>query len=174
MDADRFDALTRSLTDAWPRREMLRRLTAATVGLALARFPRGGRTKKRKKKKVRRNKFGCVTVGGYCKNAGQCCSGICQGKQGKKKCKAHDTGGCQAGQHTCVELVECTTTAEVAGECFTTTGNAGYCGGLGAGICMDCKRDADCRAVRGPRAACGLCASCSDELTACVGPDPEI
>lgn len=131
-------------------------------------------TEARKKKKVKRNAFGCVDVGKFCKNDGQCCSGICAGKKGKKQCKAHDAEGCQARQveEFCGGIdVPCTTSAGVEdGACDTTTGNAGFC--AGDGECTVCTKDADCIALCGPQAACIICNGECEETggTACVGP----
>lgn len=117
---------------------------------------------------------GCKNVGKTCKKKKDCCSGVCKGKKGRKKCKAHDTGGCQAGQR---EMgcggdadVPCTSASGEEGVCDTTTGNAGYCT-VGAG-CFPCTKDADCRQFCGPSAACIRCApECADVGgTACVGP----
>jgi hypothetical protein len=127
---------------------------------------------KRKRRKPKPNAFGCLDVGDACKNADQCCSGICQGKKGKKRCRAHDTGGCQP-TNLCsffdVEPVSCTTSSGVEGSCGTTTGNAGYCGG--GGDCFPCKKDSDCHEVCGPQAACVQCPEECDVGTVCAGPD---
>jgi hypothetical protein len=158
----------------------------------VASLPDGASAKKRKKK-IKRNAFGCVNVGGKCrgKNA-VCCSGICQGKKPKKgerdksRCVAHDQTSCQAGQTTnaCggVNVLCTTSTGEPGGACLTTTGGAGYCA---ASIdcptqAINCTNDADCRERCGPRAGCVLCpdsepceATGSPSVlpsTRCVGP----
>jgi hypothetical protein len=170
MDIDRFDGLTRTVSTLLSRRAIAGALglgTLALPGLADA------KKKHKKKKKIKKNQFGCVNVGGFCKNGGQCCSGICQGKKDKKKCKAHDAQGCESNEDSCLGVpFPCTTSAGVPGECLVTTGNAGYCFG-GAGQCFDCTKDADCVAVCGPQAACVVCATCigeSEDATACAGP----
>ena len=43
---------------------------------------------------------GCKNVGRKCQRARQCCSGVCRGKKDKKRCKAHDSGGCRGGQRS--------------------------------------------------------------------------
>ena len=130
------------------------------------------RKRRKHKKKVKRNAFGCVDVGKFCKNDGQCCSGICQGKKDKKKCKAHGESTCQAGQDVCGGLpVPCLTETGESGACARTTGNAGYC--EADGDCFACSKDADCVPFCGPQAACLSCPTCigvNGTQTACVGP----
>jgi hypothetical protein len=110
-------------------------------------------------------------VGKFCKNNGQCCSGICQGKKGKKKCKAHDEGTCLPGQDACTSgsPVLCTTEGGLPGQCTQTTGKSSFC--ETTGDCFDCKKDADCVPFCGASAACIVCAECAMEglQTACVG-----
>ena len=170
MNQHRFAALPRSLTRVPSRRDVLRGLGAAGLGLVAARWPGTAGADKRRKSKpkpLKPNAFGCLNVGDRCRNAGQCCSDACRGRKGKKRCQSHDTGGCQAG-HTpkgCggEENVSCTTSRGDAGKCFTTTGNAGYCG-LPIDPCGACDKDAECRALLGPGAACVLCpGDCADE-----------
>jgi hypothetical protein len=134
-------------------------VTLASSGLAAAK-----KTHKHKKK-IKRNALGCVNVGNFCKHADQCCSGICQGRKGKKKCRAHNATTCQAtqtdiycagGTHfPCI-----TSTAFNLGSCFTTTGNAGYCA-YKVAPCLTCAKDADGRSALGDGAACILCPHCS-------------
>ncbi len=152
MDADRFDALTRSLTEHTPRRRLIAGLIVAP-GLLAAGASNGAAAKNRKKK-LKRNEFGCVNVGGKCRGRDKnCCSGICRGKKPEKgekdnsRCVAHDAQGCQAGQ---IEgfcggtNVNCTTSNGNSGKCNTTTGNAGYCADSGDCSAGPCKKDADC------------------------------
>lgn len=167
MDVVRFDALTRSL-GAQTRRRRLLAGVAAALGLLTAGLPDRIDGKQRKKK-LKRNAFGCVNVGGTCRGRDKnCCSGICRGKKPKKgekdksRCVAHDAQGCEAGQ---IEgfcggtNVSCTTsTGDTQGNCDTTTGNAGYCSGQGTcEVDPPCKKDADCVPIFGAGAACVLC-----------------
>jgi hypothetical protein len=142
--------------------------------------------KKRKNKKITRNEFGCVNVGGKCQGkSANCCSGICQGKKpkrGKKDtslCVAHDNLGiCFADSDTCTVGLEVPCNPDnPACSCVLTTGNAGFCGDFTAGIpavCRVCARDADCQADLGPGAACvflgGICSPlcAATGRTACV------
>lgn len=171
MDTDRFDTWTRSLSHARSRRAVMGALGLGALGLpGLA----GARKRKRKKRKnVTFNEFGCVAVNSFCQNADQCCSGICRGKKGKKRCAAHGSSSCQAGEREascggnsgfCV-----TSSGYPDGVCNTTTGNAAYC--QGAGGCAICNKDADCVPFCGPQAACVVCAGC-DSGTVCSGPEP--
>jgi hypothetical protein len=170
---------------AWPvagtgvpsRRDLLRGLASAGLALGIVGRPDpGAAKKKRKKKKIKRNRFGCVNVGSFCKHAGQCCSGICEGKKGKKRCQAHDTRGCQLADDTCVDegSVLCPDDAGGANKalflCFQTTGKAGFCGIQVGSQCVACTKDADCVADFGAGAACVVCARfCADSNhTTCI------
>jgi hypothetical protein len=153
------------------RRDVLRALTGA--GLGLWSVPRReAAAKKKRRRSVKRNTFGCVNVGDFCQTAAQCCSGICRGKPGKKKCKAHNVDVCRAGQREDAcggATVLCTVGGIFGGFCATTTGNAGYCrGGI---TCSACTKDAECVSACGAGAACIRCETgCPDTGgTACVG-----
>lgn len=146
MDQDRFDRLIRSLASR--RRTILFSLALAPGGIAV---PRASAASP------------CTIVGKGCAGKSECCSGICMGKKGKKTCRPHDTGGCTKGQNSCSASVDiaCTAPTGVEGLCYTTTGHAGYCGTDGQ--CAACARDADCRDLFGPTAACVQnCALCSN------------
>jgi hypothetical protein len=171
MDPSRLDRWTRSLTVAAPRRAALG--VAALVLPAIADAKKHKKKRKRKKrqnKKVTFNAFGCVNVGGFCKNSDQCCSGICEGKQDKKRCKAHNASTCQPGQDICVVgPAICLTDTGDTGLCGRTTGGAGYCE-VGA-ECFACQKDADCEPICGAGAACLNCPGCAGDpfITACAG-----
>lgn len=175
MDHDQFDRMTRTVAS-----NLSRRTLAGIAGLGVLGAAGIAEAKKKNKKKVKTNEFGCVDVGKYCKNAGQCCSDICQGKKGKKKCKAHDESTCQNGQKQAFcggTDVACQTSSGQTGECNTTTGKAGYC--ANDGFCFACTKDADCTSLCGTGAACILCTGCPETNgLACVGvsadscPDP--
>jgi hypothetical protein len=169
-----FDQVARRLATGFSRRGLWGIATGAALG-AVARLPITADAKKKRKRKktpkLKLNAFGCVNVGGFCKNGGQCCSGICQGKKGKKKCQAHDASTCVVGQIStecgAAEDVACTTSSGGEGTCTTTTGNAAYC--FADGDCFPCKKDADCQAFCGPQAACIPCVDDCAEGSACVG-----
>lgn len=116
------------------------------------------RRRKRKKKKIEKNAFGCVDVGAFCQNSDQCCSGICEGKKGKKTCQAHGVGGCQVGDDLCADTGN--ETCLEGGFCLRTTGNASFCGSAGDGECATCAKDVDCETQFGVGAACIVCARC--------------
>jgi hypothetical protein len=160
MDTNRFDQLTRALSITLTRRGLAGALVATALGLpAMA----DARKKRKKKPKIKRNDFGCVNVGNACKNDSQCCSSICEGKQGKKRCKAHDTGGCRAGQTSgaCGGIDSyCTMSSGALGSCNTTTGIAGVCSS--SVRCAACATDAECAAQFGANSACVACAICAD------------
>jgi hypothetical protein len=174
----------RSLPSIPSRRDVLRGLVGAGLGLSAARLPKvvAAKKKRRKNRKPRRNAFGCVNVGKPCRGDDRlCCSGICEGetpKQGKKdtsRCVAHDASTCQAGQRpqgVCggTSDVTCKTSTGTTGLCSTTTGNAPYCGE--EEYCHACKKDADCRPFCGAAAACVQCAGCPQGGTACASPTP--
>ncbi len=178
VNQHRFDGLTRSLASVPSRRDVLRGLAGAGLELGAARLPgvvAAGETR-RKVKKARPNAFGCLDVGNRCKNADQCCSGLCRGKRGKRRCRAHNTEGCTAGAppHICdLGNRPCTSSLGDPGFCQTTTGKAGYC--AAGGMCHACTTDAECRTAQGgqfgPLAACVRCAGCTlTGGTACAGP----
>ncbi len=161
------------------RRDVLRGLGGAGLGLGFVGLADPGEAKKKRKRKKRKkkvtfNEFGCVNVGRFCKTSDHCCSGICVGKKGKKTCQAHDAGSCQgeSSEDRCLDVeVNCVTGAGIDGFCVRTTGSAGYCEGtLG---CFACTKDADCIPFCGPQAACIVCTGCAADVgtdTACVGP----
>jgi hypothetical protein len=172
MHSTLFHGLTASLARRGSRRRLARFL-ALVLGLGTATGRRVDAKKRRKK--LRRNAFGCVNVGGRCRGKDAvCCSGICRGKrpkQGKRdrsRCVAHDAGDCAVGQDSCGPPgVPCLTSAGANGFCSTTTGNAAYC--WDDGECAACSRDSDCHEQWGPSAACLRCASCP-QGTSCGTP----
>lgn len=178
MDGILFDRLARRFATPRNRRQaaaaiVLGGVTALDIGPV--RLPNHASARKRKKK-VAFNAFGCVDVGRFCRSAAQCCSGICRGKKRKRRCRAHDTGGCPVGFSglICANPTTrvCTTSTGKPGACYTTTGKAGYCGS--AVSCVACTKDADCQAIPflGGRAACVVCENCSQGQvdTLCTGP----
>ncbi|MGH2618406.1 MAG: hypothetical protein ACRDJC_24510 [Thermomicrobiales bacterium] len=171
MDGFQFDTMIRSLSGS--RRSLLGGvLTIAGGWLGV---PGAGAKKKRKRKpkQAKPNAFGCLNVDAPCQSAEQCCSGICTGKKGKKRCRAHATGNCRIGQSIAFcggENSGCALGGgNLTGVCGTSTGNAGYC--VGGGDCFPCTRDAECRPFCGPGAACVRCADCTETGgTMCASP----
>lgn len=164
MEPTHFDDMTRSLTEASSRRSVLTRLAGAAFAIAVAQLPVvAGARKKKRKKKLSLNTFGCVDVGKACRgNSGNCCSGICEGKKPKKgkkdksRCIAHNSGACQETQDFCLGTVAgCGTN----GVCARTTGEASFCAAISPASCYSCRKDEDCEVGFGPGAACVVCAA---------------
>jgi hypothetical protein len=189
--------MTRSFAVRPSRRDVLRGLSGAGLGLAALRplevmLAKKKRKDKGKKPKLQRNEFGCVNVGGKCRgNSANCCSGICEGrkpKRGKKDtsvCVAHDSGVCFPENDTCTVggNVRCGSDNENC-FCVLSTGNAGFCGDLSYtggtdSFCRECSRDIDCQGEFGPGAACvflgGVCSSlcAATGRTACIRRCPD-
>lgn len=197
MDDARFDALARIFAAPASRRAAGRFLAGlgltgllAPAGLRSAGAARDEKAKKGKKPKKRKptfNRFGCVDVGGFCRNNGQCCSDICSGTKNKKRCQGHNVavGTCEAGplgfcaapNGGLISGTLCTSSADENGLCFTTTGNAPYCavGEVQESGCVSCKKDKDCERFCGEGAACIQCPGCDAVFgvkTACAGVAP--
>lgn len=182
MDQHRLPSLTRSLTRAPSRRDVVRGLASAGLALGVARISSIADAKKQRKrkrpKKAKPNAFGCRSVGVACQNAEQCCSGICQGK----KCRAHGTGTCRQDKPGyCASVpddypyVACQANCG----CFRTTAGSNFCSrgvATGGEQCTDCKKDADCIALGYPAgSACaptqGInCGGFCDSGMACLYP----
>jgi hypothetical protein len=154
VDHNRFVAVTQSLISIPSRRHLLRGLAGAGLGLGVARLPGSAEAKKKGKKKPRKgrpNAFGCLEVGDPCRNAAQCCSGICKGKKGVRRCRAHDTGTCKQDG----VLAPCNNRTNCG--CFRTTAGSDICAELfPPSDCAECQRDADCLDLGFPAgSACG-------------------
>jgi hypothetical protein len=69
----------------------------------------------------------------------------------------HNADTCANSEHTCLEqgTGDC---GGGGGSCFTTTGNAPFCGAQGLCDCAPCSKDSDCVAEHGAGAACIQCA----------------
>lgn len=181
---NRFERMMRVLTAIPSRRDVLRGLTGMGLGLTAARLPAGADARKKRKgtkKKPRPNRFGCFGVGDRCKRADQCCSGICDGKKGKRRCRAHDTGTCkQGGPEICSidppPALTCNNGAEC--RCFRTTAGSIACAKfINRELnCADCARDADCAALGFPPGtvcaplSVGICAGQCEGGRACLFP----
>jgi hypothetical protein len=184
MDGSRFDALTRSLAEVSARRLVVSRLAAGLLSLAALHradvtdaTQRKRKNRKKRKKPLPFNEFGCLNVGARCRGKAElCCSGICrgkkpkQGKRDKRRCVAHDTGGCTATASQCGMAPTCTTTIGRPGGCLITTGDAPYC--ADTIFCSPCSKDAECVPFCGPLAACVICPGSCPETGGrhCTGP----
>ena len=158
------------------RRTLLRVL--ASVGLmapmtTLGEPAMAKKHRRRRRKKITRNAFGCVNVDGGCRNSEQCCSGTCLGKQGRKRCKPHNASSCEGTDGCSGVFTGCITDVGVDGTCNVTTGQASYC--VTSAVCADCTKDGDCEPRCGPGAACLVCAECLPlgRQTACASATAE-
>jgi hypothetical protein len=181
LDLNRFEAVTRSLTSVPSRRDLLRGLVSVGLGLGAVRITSvvdaKKKRKKRKPKKPKPNEFGCLEVGDPCQTEEQCCSGICDGKKGKRKCRAHDTETCEQDRPGYCEAGNPYLALCHGGDanCFRTTAGSKVCShNL---LCADCRRDADCEALGyPPGTACAplggdySCADVCEVDMACVIP----
>src|SRR5688500_18528872 len=143
MDQQRLTTWTRSMRNLPSRRDIVRGLAGAVLGLGslglagpLAAKNKNQKSKKGKKRKQNTppvfNQYGCLDVGQPCKgNSAHCCSGVCAGKKPKKGkpdrrvCAAHNASVCNA------QLDSCTVGAKIfcgpnGSICTLTTGNAGF------------------------------------------------
>lgn len=185
MDGHDFDTLLRSLVES--RRAILGGALSLAAGMVGAATAVGKKKRKRKKRKPRAtpNEFGCLEVDDPCTSAEQCCSGICEGKKGKRTCRGHGLGTCKPQPGFCLDpnslLVPCNN--EINCVCLNTTANSLFCAGLGPSKCADCQRDADCTMLGFPagsacvpvgEGACtGACASGMMCAVPCGTPLPE-
>jgi hypothetical protein len=175
MDADRYDAFTRSLTASPTRRRVLATAGVTIVTLATGWPSHGAAAKHKHKHKLALNQYGCVDVGGKCHGKSSvCCSGICQGSKKRGTCVAHDVGDCTTSDNSCPSPAPCqpNPNGTISGfTCYLTTGKASICAFSGTCHCGGCKKDSDCQKRQGPGAACIICDSDCPEGkgTACVG-----
>jgi hypothetical protein len=186
VDQTQVTFVTEALTNFPSRRDVLRGLTGVGLGLGMLHIPamsdakkKRRRKHKKRKPKVTPNSYGCLEVDDPCKSAEQCCSGVCEGKQGKKRCRAHDTGTCdQDLPGLCSPtptIAPCNNSATCF--CMITTANSSFCAQLGVARCTGCRKDADC-VTQGlpPGSAClpttgFLCATdCPETGMVCLPP----
>ena len=181
MDPQRFDALIQALPAA-SRRSVLAGIAsglAALMPLATSNNAAAKQGKKRTRP-LRRNAFGCVSVGQACRgDDDNCCSGRCNGPKPKKgakdtsRCVAHNASTCLSGQTNpfCggADNVTCLASTGDIGQCLTTTGGAPYC--AKEADCFPCQKDSDCVPVCGAPAACFACGARCPQTggTACAG-----
>jgi hypothetical protein len=180
VDVKRFNDMTRTLPALPSRRDVLRGLAAVAGGLGLARLQKNVEARKKRKhkkkdKKPKPNAFGCLDVGQPCRgNSDLCCSSVCggkkpkRGKKDKRRCIAHNVGGCTPERSFCfadpIQHSLCNPADDNAA-CLPTTGNAGFCGDF-VGFredenCQLCAKDIDCEEMGFPPGS------------ACVVFDPE-
>jgi hypothetical protein len=163
MDADRFDAVTRSLVDGGTsRRWVLKWLAGSTLAALAAALGLGN---------AGATHTGCYHVGKHCTRNGHCCSGRCRGRKGAKTCRAHGVGTCTREKEYCRTFA--TGCGGGACYCYRTTGDASFCSS-GGGACMTCFKDADCVTAFGVAgmACIQWCSDggCDGFSTACAAP----
>jgi len=157
VDQHRISRLTRAWRGASSRRDVVRALAGMGLGLGGVHLPDLAAARKKRKRRTRKakpNAFGCLSVGKRCKNAEQCCSDICQGKKGKKTCRARGAGTCdQQGLGICAtgDPAAALCKDDETCACFPTTAGSNFCatliGGEDPSFCIDCAKDADCAAL---------------------------
>jgi hypothetical protein len=192
VDMHRSEYFMRAMRGVPSRRDVLRSLAGAGLGVGIVRFPDLAAAKKRKRKKRKKNKkvkpaqpneFGCFEVGDPCRSEADCCSGICEEKNGKRTCRAHGTDVCRQD-----EPGVCTAPADdipslgcgINCFCYRTTAGSNFCGPSPRTSeqqdCTDCRTDADCVALGYPAgSACapvgrGNCTGFCDSGMACLVP----
>jgi hypothetical protein len=179
MKTEQRHQAIRSLLQAPSRRDVLAGLAMAGLGFGIAERPRLAVAKrKRRPKKGKPNAFGCLGVGQPCKNARKCCSGICKGKKGKRRCVAHGTGTCdQDGPGYCAVGGIALCNGSPTCICAESTAGSYFCGDAAPpSDCAACKKDVDCEALGfPPGSACvpwtyGGCAGLCEQGTACLAP----
>lgn len=183
----RRDGLRQALSGIPSRRDVLRGLAAAGLGLGVATVPElaGAKPKRRRKSRKPRqtpakpNRYGCLSNNAPCRRASQCCSNVCLGQPGRKRCRAHGTGTCnQTAPAFCESPVPPLTACDnsQACVCMRTTSGSSFCGSTVTSNCAACKRDADCVALGyPPGSACapftnGACAGNCPTGMMCMAP----
>ena len=159
MDANRFDALTRTMTATGSRRWALRALAATAASGALALLG------------VRGAGAACRANGTRCTSGAACCSGLCKKNRrtGKKECRrAPGQGTCTVEQNICTGASSCNGADCV---CFVTAAGRSLCADVAAGLdivtaCGECTGGKVC--VRGGGSNCpGVAFAC---VTPCAPP----
>ncbi len=164
MDPHRFDALVRHLSDApHPRRSVLR-LAAALTSLLV--FAGAGQPAAAACKQNQRP----------CTGGNQCCSGVCRGPRGNKKCRAAPgQGTCTIETNTCLiggQAAACDPGLTGTCACFIRPNGAVFCADATTFDCLPC---AQCpTGTTCVRARNGLCVACAAGTgateTICVKP----
>jgi hypothetical protein len=148
MDADRFDALTRSLSStASSRRRLLTGVAGSALGALAAAL---GFTAADATHVV------CRHVGERCRRSGQCCSSRCR----NKRCRAHGTLNCAPG--TPDQFCFVGTCGDGTCGCTNTTGGSSFCSDSVSCYPQGCTTDKQCDALTGiPGSACVECETCT-------------
>lgn len=178
MNESQIMALRERLSRLPSRRDVLRGLASAGLGLGVLRWQDAAEAKKNHKKKHKAkkgkkeqpqpapqpvfNRFGCLDVGQPCGgDSTLCCSGICEGappaegQPDTRRCAAHGQGTCdQVARDFCetpdVQQAICNGSTCA---CVKTTAGSNFCGEFGSANvsdCAVCTRDADCELLGFP------------------------
>ena len=177
MDGSQFDDAVRALIAS------RRALVSGALAIAMARLgvvQTGAKKKRKRKKKAKKpkpNEYGCLEVGAPCKSEADCCSGICEGGKGKKRCQGHGAGTCsQEAPGFCQEGPSAICDNSTTCVCARTTAGSNFCGTLAvpSSGCADCQTDADCEALGfPPGSACvpfstGICGGNCESGMVCM------
>jgi hypothetical protein len=172
LEAQRFDTFARLLARTTTRRRLFFSLALSPfAGILAARHAEDAAARRKRKKRAKKpkpNEYGCLEIGKSCNVEEQCCSGICEGKREKRKCRAHGIGTCEQNEPGLCEAGNPLDTV-CNGECLCvrTTAGSNYCGTLlMPSACADCKKDADCEAQGFPTGT--ACVPFGGEFT-CAG-----
>ena len=186
-EGERLSRLRSTLLGLPSRRDVLRGIAATGIALVSVAAPAsaGSKPKRKRKRRKRRqtpakpNRYGCLSNNAPCRRASQCCSSVCSGQPGRKRCRAHGTGTCnQAVPAFCETSVPTLTHCDNSEFCWClrTTSGSSYCGSAVTSDCAACKRDADCVALGyPPGSACapftnGACAGNCPTGMMCMAP----
>lgn len=129
MNPDRFDAMVLALNAAPSRRALLRAFGAGLSAAVLATLdaPQDAAA-------------ACKRDGNKCQKDDQCCSGKCQGKKRKRKCRADpDARGCTTDDPY---ATNCPDSNDADHFCWVTVSGKPFCG-VATG-CFNCASNGDC------------------------------
>jgi hypothetical protein len=164
MEAQRFDALTRSFSGSGSRRTLLRAVLSGGLVAGL-----GGLS-------AERVAAACKPNGEKCRksNPQACCSGICRKKNGVRQCRpARGALGCTNEQSSCNSDQRFACPRNPQGSCQVTLEGKPFC--ASKADCIDCRSNEQCvRKLGVPGSRCIVCKACSTTNNrACVRPAPK-
>jgi hypothetical protein len=141
MQATAVDALARRFATFRSRRGLLGALAALAAPAAAA--PVG--------------KAACRNPGRPCNRGGQCCSGLCAGKKGKRRCRTSPGQSiCTLADNQClpgVQPKDCGL-GDLSCLCFVTTRGRAVCTQFAGGDATPCSSDGECESRFGRGAVC--------------------
>jgi hypothetical protein len=172
MKQQRFEALVRKLASPSSRRlTLLKIVFAAGVGERMARVGLDAASVVA---------AGCLANGKRCARANECCSGMCRGRKGKKRCRpAPGQGSCTIDKDACSGAGARATCSAGSGAdcvCFRRTNGAAFCADGRFDFESACRPCAECPAgavcISAPLGSCSLCEWSTLCLRPC-GAEPE-